>query len=71
MDPWAREDLDLVGRAYIEFGPDLTGSFRSIAVEAQMDWRKAKLADTRQSSSHGKAAMRSSDEWARLGGPRT
>jgi hypothetical protein len=41
MDLWDREDLDLVGPAYIEFQPDHTGSFGFIAVTAWMDCRNA------------------------------
>jgi hypothetical protein len=39
MDLWDREDIDLVGPAYIEIKPDGCGSFRFIAVEGDVDWR--------------------------------
>ena len=40
MDLWDQEALDLVGPATIEIGRDHTGSFRFIAVEAWMDYRR-------------------------------
>ncbi len=41
MDLWDRADVDLVGPAFIEFGPDRTGSFGFIAVTGRMDCRNA------------------------------
>jgi hypothetical protein len=39
MELWDREDLDLVGPAFIVFGKDGTGRFAFIAVEGWMDCR--------------------------------
>lgn len=39
MELWDQDAIDLAGPAFIEFGPDNTGSFRFIAVEAWMDVR--------------------------------
>jgi len=39
MDLWDQEALDLLGPAFIEFGPGGRGSFRFIAIEAEMDCR--------------------------------
>jgi hypothetical protein len=40
MELWDRDDLDLVGPAFIEFGADQTGRFAFVAVEASMDYRE-------------------------------
>jgi hypothetical protein len=45
MDLWERDDLDLVGPAFIEFRPDRTGSFGFIAVTGWMDCRSAPVDD--------------------------
>lgn len=42
MELWDREDLDLVGPAFIEFGKDGLGHFAFIAVEGCMDCREAR-----------------------------
>ncbi len=39
MDLWDQEAIDLVGRAFIEFGKGQSGSFRFIAVDGGMDCR--------------------------------
>ena len=39
MEVWSKEDLDLVGAAYIRLRPDHTGDFSFIAVQASLDWR--------------------------------
>jgi hypothetical protein len=39
-DVWGRDDLDLVGPAFIEFGRDNTGSFGFVAVRGWMDCRQ-------------------------------
>ncbi len=39
MELWDQDAIDLLGPAFIEFGPDNTGSFRFIAVEGWMDVR--------------------------------
>jgi hypothetical protein len=41
MELWDRDDLELVGLAFIEFDEDLTGRFAFIAVEGEMDCRDA------------------------------
>jgi hypothetical protein len=41
MDLWERDDLDLVGPAFIEFDSDGTGRFGFIVVSAAMDCRPA------------------------------
>ena len=45
MDLWKRDDIDLIGPAYIEIGPDQSGRFRFIAVEAWMDCRDVQRED--------------------------
>lgn len=39
MELWDQDAIELMGPAFIEFGPDNTGSFRFIAVDGQMDVR--------------------------------
>jgi hypothetical protein len=39
MELWDQDAIDLLGPAFIEFGPDNAGSFRFIAVEGWMDVR--------------------------------
>jgi hypothetical protein len=41
MELWDSDVLDLSGPAFIEFGEDGLGSFGFIAVQGQMDYRKA------------------------------
>ena len=41
MDLWDREDIDLLGPAFIEITRDGAGSFRFIAVEGDLDCREA------------------------------
>jgi hypothetical protein len=43
MDLWDRDALDLVGDAFIDFGPDGTGCFGFIAVTGWMDCRRAEI----------------------------
>ena len=40
MDTWDREDIDLMGPGFIEFGQDGTGQFGFIAVRGWMDCRQ-------------------------------
>lgn len=42
MELWDADAIDLVGPAFIEFGPDLRGRFRFIVVDGWMDCRAAK-----------------------------
>jgi hypothetical protein len=41
MELWDRDDLDLVGPAFIEFDEDRAGRFAFIAVEGEIDCRDA------------------------------
>ncbi len=43
MDLWDLEDIDLMEPAFIEFGQDLGGHFRFIAVEGWMDCRPGRV----------------------------
>jgi hypothetical protein len=47
MDLWDRDAIDLVGPAFIEFGPNGTGQFRFIAVDGQLDHRDAEPGNPR------------------------
>ena len=40
MELWEPADPGLEGQAFIEFMPDHSGSFGSIAVAADIDWRQ-------------------------------
>ena len=40
MELWDRDDLDLVGPAFIEFGTNRSGRFAFVAVEASIDYRQ-------------------------------
>jgi hypothetical protein len=41
MELWDRDDLDMVAPAFVEFRPDLTGSFGFLAVTGGLDFRRA------------------------------
>ena len=41
MDLWDQDAIDLVGPAFIDFGPRGLGSFRFIVVEAEIDYRRS------------------------------
>jgi hypothetical protein len=47
MDLWDQDAIDLVGPAFIDFGPRGMGSFRFIVVEGEIDYRRT-LRDGRQ-----------------------
>src|ERR1700678_123667 len=40
LEPWDREDPELLGAAVIEFGDDRSGHFAFIAADGWMDWRE-------------------------------
>lgn len=58
MELWDRDDLDLVGPAFIEFAPDQTGRFSFVAVEASLDYR----ATARDSRPSGEFSWEGNDE---------
>jgi hypothetical protein len=37
MEPWERDDIDMLGPGYIQFNRDGTGEFRFLTVKGEMD----------------------------------
>jgi hypothetical protein len=69
MQLWDQESIDLMGPAFMEFGHDGSGRFRSIAVEGQMDCRLVTEKAGPLPTSAGRARRQRPGQRPRLGGP--